>query len=104
MTEGVRGDLFIHPGRFGSIPNGFLKNGFIEMVTSDEAGIWVHGTLGGGKDKLPRPLFGGVDVFDIQSVGKDGFAVSLLQVPLVKRFYILEHLFQFGDEAFREDG
>ena len=104
VAEGVGGDLFVYVGKFGSLSNCFLGNGFIEMMTADEPCEGVGGTLGCGEDELPCPFFGCGAVFDFKSVGKDGVSVAFHEVFLVKGFYVLEHVFEFGYQTFGEDG
>ena len=64
------------------------------MIASEGVG----GALGGGEDKLPCPFFGGSGVFGVEGVGENGFSISFGKVFLVEDFYILEHVFDFGDE------
>lgn len=53
---------------------------------------------------MPCPFLGGSAVFDIEGVGEDGLSVAFGKVFFVQGFHILEHLFEFGDDAFGEDG
>ncbi len=45
VAEGVGGDGLFVLGEFGGFSNGSLGNGFIEMVTADNVGTRVKGTL-----------------------------------------------------------
>ena len=53
---------------------------------------------------MPRPLFGRSAVFSVEGVGENRFSVAFSQVHLVEGFYILEQVFEFGDDTFGQDG
>lgn len=53
---------------------------------------------------MPFPIFGGIDVFGVERVGKEGFAISFSEVFLVQGFCILKLLFEFRYEGIGEDG
>lgn len=53
---------------------------------------------------MPDPFFRCGRVFNVQRVGKRGFAVAFGEVFLVEGFHVLQDLFEFGDQALGQDG
>jgi len=100
----MRGDGFIQPGGKGSLADGFLNNGNIQVMAFDALRYRINGTVHRGKNVLPGKFAGGAGVLLGKRIGKGYFAISFFQIPLVNKPGDFDLFFQFRDERIGQEG
>ena len=104
VAEGVGCDMLLDAGGFGSGANGFLEEGFVDVVAHGFFGGGVNGESRGGEEVLPCGFAGGFGVFAGEGVGEVDFAESVAEVGLVEALDGLYLALEGGDEGVGEDG
>jgi hypothetical protein len=104
VAKGVRGNPFLNSGESGGFFDGFLKGGFVDVVTLGDAGARILGKVRGGKYILPKPFAVSVWIFFLDGVGKVYRAKAVGEVLTMNALYITEVPMQGAGQAVGEHG
>lgn len=104
LAEGMRGNVFVYFGGAGCLANGFLDDGFMEVVTAGNTCARVFGEVVGGKEVLPDPFFVCIERFAFEGMGEVDCAKAVLKVFLVGDIHLLKVKFERLDQGVGQDG
>jgi hypothetical protein len=98
----VAADAFREVGGEGSLADGALDDGFVQVVTAAFAGLGVEVAACGGEEPLPGPLARSVGVFGAQGVGDFYVAGTAAEISLMLLANAREVKLELGDGGDRE--
>src|SRR5688572_19700246 len=90
MAQRMGSDMFVNFCDAGCLANGFLQDGFIEVVTADNTSACVPGKVRRREKILPDPFPAGGGVFVFKSHRQIDGAEAILEVFLVHEPYLLK--------------
>ncbi len=100
VAEGVAGDAGVEAGELGGDGDGFLEDGFVEMVAAELVGFEVQVVAVGGEEPLPGPGLAGGGGFSVEGEWEFYPAGTALEILLVLFSYLLD----VGSEGSVEGG
>ncbi len=104
MAKGVGCYAFVYVGKFCGCTNGFLQDGFMDVMPVRVSCFGVGKECGGRKDELPNPFFVGGWIFFIEGEGHFDRAKSGGEVFLVDGAYPFEVFAHGCDDSIGEHG
>jgi len=104
VTKNMRRHGFVYFGELGSLFDGSLEIGFIQMVTLLNTADGINGECRGWEDILPGKFTAGIGVFSFESIGEVDRAIALREINIMLCFHLLEMKAQWLHEQVGKHG